>query len=276
MNDWIDILVQERPARVRAGTTLYALRAAWKPGADVMILNGASASGDQHLKTGDTVVLIRRGEIPHPEELDALMAARHTPGVHAVVKRATVGIAGLGGLGSSVAFALARLGVGKLVLADFDVVEPSNLNRQQYFVDQIGLPKVAALSATLVRIAPALTIEGHELRVEPSNVDAIFGAVDVLVEALDAAESKAMLAETFARLRPEVPLVVATGLAGHASSNTIVTRQVGRSLVVVGDAATAAGPGVGLMAPRVGIAAHHQANAVLRLLLGEAPEGGKG
>ena len=82
------------------------------------------------------------------------MASRHTPGVHALLKQACVGIAGVGGLGSAVAVSLARIGVGKLIIADFDVVEPSNLNRQQYFVDQLGYFKVDALTENLRRINP--------------------------------------------------------------------------------------------------------------------------
>ena len=138
------VLLNERPCDVPAGTTLYDLRDARKPGADLAIVNGFPAAEDQPLEDGDAVVFIRRGEVPDRGELEALLAARHSPGAHAKLRRSVVGIAGLGGLGSAVAVALARVGVGRLILADFDVVEPSNLNRQQYFVDQIGMPKSAA------------------------------------------------------------------------------------------------------------------------------------
>jgi sulfur carrier protein ThiS adenylyltransferase len=265
------ILVSEKPMDVEEGLTLFALRDRLKPSADVMVLNGAPMREDRVLSERDEVVLIRRGEVPGAEEMEALMAARHTPGVHEVLKRACVGIAGLGGLGSAIAIALARIGVGKLVLVDFDVVEPSNLNRQQYFFDQVGMLKTQALSTNLSRINPYVALETHTERLTPKNVPAIFAHVDVLAEAFDVAEEKAMLAESFRRARPNVPLVVATGLAGHAPSNTIVTRRLGKGITVVGDLVTAAQPGTGLMAPRVGVAAHHQANAILRILLGEDP-----
>jgi len=226
------------------------------------------------LQENDAVVLIARGELPPEDELEALMAARHTPGVHARLKQACVGIAGLGGLGSAIAIALARIGVGHLVLADYDVVEPSNLNRQQYFVDQIGLPKARALPDILARVNPYVRLSAHEVRLTPTNVADIFAEVDVLLEAFDAADQKAMLFESFGVARPDIPLVMATGLAGHMPSNTVRTRKVGARLYIVGDGETAAGPGMGLMAPRVGIAAHHQANAAVRLLLNEAPEMG--
>jgi sulfur carrier protein ThiS adenylyltransferase len=217
------------------------------------------------------VVLIRRGEVPDAGELEALLTARHTPGVHARVKDATVGIAGVGGLGSAVAIALTRTGVGRLVIADFDLVEPSNLNRQQYFLDQLGQPKVYALRDTLYRINPHVHVAACHLRLTAENTGEVFGAVDVLVEAFDRADQKAMLVETFRASFPEKPLVAGSGMAGFGPANSVRTRRHGRNLYVCGDEVTAAAPGSGLMAPRVGIAAHHQANAVLRLLLGEDP-----
>lgn len=272
MSDTIQIKLSERPEEIPAGTMLFALRDARKPGADVVVRNGAPAGEDCELQDGDDVVFITRGEIPDRDQLENLMAARHTPGVHAKIKQATVGIAGAGGLGSAIAIALARIGIGRLIVADFDVVEPSNLNRQQFFIDQIGLPKVEALKENLDRINPYVAIDTHLLKLTPANVPEVFGAVDVMVEAFDRADQKAMIVESFCRAFPAKPIVVATGLAGHMPSNTVVTRKVGKSMVVVGDLVTAAQPGTGLMAPRVGVAAHHQANAVLRLLLGEDPE----
>jgi len=265
------ITVNERRVEVDPGTRLDDVRARFKPDADIAIYNGAAMREDRSLSDGDRVVLIRRGERPGSEEMEALLAARHSPGVHQRVKGAAVGIAGLGGLGSAVAIALARTGIGRLVLADFDIVEPSNLNRQQYFVDQLGMPKTEALQANLARINPYVRVEVHAVRLDPSNVAALFGDVDVLVEAFDTPEAKAMLMESFLVRFPGKSLVMATGLAGYESSNSIRTTRVGKNLYVVGDLVTAAEPGRGLMAPRVGVAAHHQANTVLRILMGADP-----
>jgi sulfur carrier protein ThiS adenylyltransferase len=262
------ILVQERPHEVRSGTTLFELRAAVKADADVIIYNGAVVTADRPLQEQDGVHFIRRGEVPSAAEMEALLVARHTPGVHERVRRGTVGIAGLGGLGSTVALALARTGVGRLVLADFDVVEPSNLNRQQYGVDQIGQYKAEALGEVLAKANPYVSIAASVVFLEESNVLEVFAGVDVMVEAFDSAAAKAMLVKTFRRHRPDVPLVTASGLAGYGPANRIRTRRILKNLYLVGDEETAACPGMGLMAPRVGIAAAHQANAVLRLLLG--------
>lgn len=265
------IQLNEQWTEVAPETTLFGLRERFKPEADVVIRNGFPANTEQSLAEGDCVVLIRRGEQPSAAELEALMVARHTPGVHQKLKSATVGIAGVGGLGSAIAVALARTGVGRLIIADFDLVEPSNLNRQQYFVDQLGLPKVTALQQNLARINPYVQLVPWHLRLTSENIPELFTEVDVMVEAFDGADQKAMLAAAFLGGCPGKPLVAASGLAGFGPSNSITTREVGRNFYLVGDLESAARPGEGLMAPRVGIAAHHQANAVLRLLLGETP-----
>ncbi|NOZ22527.1 MAG: sulfur carrier protein ThiS adenylyltransferase ThiF [Planctomycetes bacterium] len=266
------IKLNEQPVELHDEGTVFDVRDRFKPDADVVILNGAPVNKDCAISDGDEVVLIQRGEEPSREELEALMAARHTPGVHKRVKEASVGIAGLGGLGSAIAIALTRTGVGRLVLADFDIVEPSNLNRQQYFVDQLGQPKTEALAENLRRINPYVRVETHRVRLDASNVSEVFADVEVLVEAFDAPDAKTMLLESFATAFPDKPIVMASGLAGHGPGSTIQVRKLGSQIYVIGDMESAAQPGRGLMAPRVGIAAHLQANTVLRLLLGEEGE----
>ena len=268
----MQIFVNEESCPVESGIWLYALRDCQKPNADRLLVNACLVSKDQQLEEGDRVVLMRRGEKPSAADLEALLRARHTSGVHEKIKDSCVGIAGVGGLGSSIAIALVRVGVGKLVVADFDLVEPSNLNRQYYFIDQIGLPKVLALQESLQRINPGVQVETIQEKITPGNLLDHFSRVDVMVEAFDAAEQKTMLISHFLRDCPQIPLVAASGMAGYASSNSIITRKVANNLYLCGDGVTAAQPGQGLMAPRVGIAAHHQDNAVLRLLLGEEPE----
>jgi len=262
----MNIRVNERSIETGA-KTLFVLRDAVKPGADVVILNGAAMGEDAPLKEGDEVSLIARGEVPSADELEALMASRHTPGVHAKLKAATVGIAGLGGLGSAIAVALARVGIGKLIVADFDVVEPSNLNRQQYFVDQIGLLKTDALVSNLRKINPYVEVEAHAVKLTPDNMFPMFGKTDVMIEAFDRADQKVMLMQTFASQKPDVPFIGASGMAGFGPEETIGIKKMGNNIYVVGDLATGAKPGCGLMAPRVGIVASMQANLALRLIV---------
>jgi len=168
--------------------------------------------------------------------------------------------------------ALARVGVGELVIADFDVVEPSNLNRQQYFVDQLGRFKVDALTETLRRINPYVTVTHHPVLLTPDNVPTIFAGCSVVVEAFDRADMKSMLVDSVIANMADTMVVAASGLAGYGPNNAITTRKISRRLYLVGDLTSEARPGNGLMAPRVGIAASHQANQVIRILLGETDD----
>ncbi|MCK4839731.1 MAG: sulfur carrier protein ThiS adenylyltransferase ThiF [Desulfobulbaceae bacterium] len=261
------LLVNEITYEFRDGLRVVDVAAKAKPGADLFIVNGHPVSSSFILEDGDSCWLIRKGEQPTADELERLLYARHSPGVHDKVKKASVGIMGLGGLGSPVAVALARVGVGHLLLADFDVVEPSNLNRQQYFIDQIGEKKTQALKYNLGRINPYLRIETVNVVLTEESIPALFNGVDVLAECFDGAEMKAAALRCALGPLKGKCFVGASGMAGFADSNMICTRKIRDRVYLVGDGETEARPGQGLMAPRVGIAAHHQANQILRLLL---------
>jgi sulfur carrier protein ThiS adenylyltransferase len=265
----IRIKINEKEVSISPHLTLFQLKNQYKPNAHLTIYNGFHITSDCSLKPGDEIIFIQKGEIPSPEEFECLMMARHTPGIHQKVKRSVVAIAGLGGLGSTVAIALARIGVGTLILVDFDVVEPSNLNRQQYFIHQIGMPKVEALQENISKINPYVRVRLYNERVDRNNAERIFEEADVVVEAFDRAEEKAMLINVISEKMPDKYIVVASGVAGYEDNNEIKTVRFSSKIFIVGDQKTAAQPGVGLMAPRVGIAAHHQANTVLRILIGE-------
>ena len=267
IGDTITVAVNEQRQSVPSGITLGELCNRVKPGADVLVVNGFPGNPDTRLKEGDRVVFIKRGEVPKPDELEALMVARHTPGVHSRMKEATVGIAGLGGLGSSATIALARVGIGTLILADFDLVEPSNLNRQHYAIEHLGLAKTDAMAKILANINPYTQVITHKVLLNRDNIPLIFQDADVLVECLDRAEAKAMFIQAAAEFLPDTYLIGASGLAGYGDNNSIQTRKLGEKIFMVGDLVKAAEPGRGLMAPRVGIAAHHQANLVVSLLM---------
>ncbi|MDF1576968.1 MAG: sulfur carrier protein ThiS adenylyltransferase ThiF [Desulfobulbales bacterium] len=262
------LLVNEVPHQFRDGLTVSDLAREVKPDADLFIVNGYPVSASVVLEDGDSCWLIRKGEKPTVDELERLLYARHTPGVHGKVKNASVGIMGLGGLGSLVAVALARVGIGHLLLADYDLVEPSNLNRQQYFIDQIGEKKTEALKQNLARINPYLRIETIDAILTEESIPVLFKEVDVLAECFDGAAMKAAALRCALGPLAGKGFVGASGLAGYEDSNTIRTRKIRDRVYLVGDNESEARPGRGLMAPRVGVAAHHQANQILRLLLG--------
>ena len=194
------------------------------------------------------------------------LTARNAPQLKGKLKKAVVGIAGCGGLGSNAAIALARIGIGKLILVDFDVVDPTNLNRQQYFINDIGKRKVDALEEQLRRLNPFLQVKKHHEKVTTANVKTIFKEAHIVVEAFDKVSEKAMLVKAFAgNLFKGKYLVTASGLAGYRSANTIKTKKLSTNIFVCGDNKTDFMT-EGVMAPRVMIAAGHQANKVVEII----------
>ena len=180
----------------------------------------------------------------------------------------SVAIVGCGGLGSNVAGMLVRAGVGRLILIDFDVVTASNLNRQFFFADQIGMPKTEALATNLRRIRPEVDLALVHGRVDATTLPAIVRGVDVIVEAADAADTKAMIMGACMDTVPGVPLVTASGLAGLDSANAITTERLAENLYLVGDQVSDVSAGLPLYASRVMVAAAAEAHMVVRLLLG--------
>ncbi len=186
---------------------------------------------------------------------------------------AVVGVAGLGGLGSTVAVALARAGVGRLIIADFDKVEESNLNRQQYFVDQLGRSKVEAMIENLRRINPKVKVEGHQKKLAADDIVEIFSDVDVIAECFDRAEAKQMIVEAVLSKMEDKPVVSVSGLAGYGDSNSIRTRRISERFILVGDNENGIDSGLPLCSARVGIAACHQANAIIELIVDGVRDG---
>lgn len=203
------------------------------------------------------------------EEIYAALNERHSPEIQAVLSAGNVAIAGLGGLGSNVAYSLTRIGVGHLHLIDFDVVDVTNLNRQQYFMEHVGMYKTEALKSLLMKINPYIEIKTDCVRVTEENIKELFCDNDIVCEAFDNPDAKALLVNGIMEYFPEKKLVSASGMAGFGSSNSIVTRRITRNFYLCGDRVTAPSYGNGLMAPRVAVCAAHEANMITRLILGE-------
>lgn len=253
--------------------TLYELRDQYAENIEqkdklITIFNGFQTYDDFNLNENDNVSFIVKGQMPDKEEFEALMCARHTPHVFEKVKKAHVAIAGLGGLGSNVAVSLARTGVGNLHLIDFDIVEPSNLNRQQYRIKDLGLFKTEALKSVIQDINPFINVVINTVKITDENVKDLFKDDEIICEAFDNPEAKSMLFDNFIQHFPEKKFVCASGMAGFESSNSIVTKKMCKNAYICGDFVTGAKPGRGLMAPRVSICAGHEANMILRLILG--------
>ena len=196
---------------------------------------------------------------------------RNVKGISKKLKKTRVCILGLGGLGSNVAVLLARSGIGYLKLVDFDIVEASNLNRQQYRISHIGLKKTEAMKTIIKEINPFVEVETLDIKVDRKNIYSIIGDIEIVVEAFDSAETKAMTIEELLINKNKI-VVSASGMAGLGSANEIVTRKIKDNFYLIGDNYSDYEEYSGIMSTRVMLCAAHQANIVLRLILGEKGE----
>ena len=204
--------------------------------------------------------------LPTKEEWNNALEERHGKELQQAFSTATVAICGLGGLGSNIAISLARAGIGKLILIDFDRVDITNLHRQQYKATQIGMYKTDALADNLREIAPYIQLETHTERITEENAVRLLNGSDIICEAFDDAECKAMLTNTVLSEFPNKYLVAASGMAGMGVTNSIKTRRITSRFYLCGDETSEVSCGIGLVAPRVALCAAHQAHTVLRIL----------
>ena len=207
--------------------------------------------------------------IPTYEAWIAALEERHGKELQSKFSSAAVAVCGLGGLGSNIAIALARAGVGRLLLIDYDRVDITNLHRQQYKANQIGKYKTEALAENLIEIAPYIRIETVTQKLTEENCTDYLSETDVICEAFDDAQAKAMLVNAVLERLPHHYLVAASGMAGLGTPNTIRTRKVMKRFYLCGDEVSDVEDTIGLVAPRVMLCAAHQAQIVLRILAGE-------
>lgn len=193
---------------------------------------------------------------------------RNVKGIFEKLKKAKVCILGLGGLGSNVAVLLARAGIAYLKLVDFDTVEASNLNRQQYRITHVGMKKTEAIKTIIKEINPFVEVKTLDIKVDRENISSIVEDIEIVVEAFDRAETKAMAIEELL-INGDKILVSASGMAGLGSANEIITRKIRDNFYLVGDNYSDYEEYSGIMSTRVMICAAHQANIVLRIILGE-------
>lgn len=252
--------------------TLADVQQQYCPGADAAIVNGMPVSDmTAGVCEGDHLCFFKKDNLPELHELEALMHARQPEAITARLKAACVGIAGAGGLGSVVAENLARSGIGKLVIADCDVVEPSNLNRQRYSLAQLGQPKVRALADNIRGFNPFIAVVPLYERITFENSGTLFEGCNIVAECLDSATEKASIVSGIMKHMPKAVIVAASGLAGIGDGAAISARKIFSRLYLVGDSVSDMASGTGLFASRVGIAASMQAHVIIRLLAGEEP-----
>lgn len=200
-------------------------------------------------------------------EYENALIERHGKSMFEKLKNSSAAIAGLGGLGSNIAIHLARAGVGKLCLVDFDRVDISNLNRQQYDIDDLGKIKTDALSEKIKRFNPFIHIITHSVTVTEKNALRLFEGYGVVCEAFDKAENKAMLVNTLLSESDTLKIVSGSGMAGIGSANKIVTKKINNRLYLSGDGESDVEEEGTLFASRVAVCAAHEANIALQILL---------
>lgn len=203
------------------------------------------------------------------EELLKAAISRHGEENQKKFQAATVAICGLGGLGSNIASSLARIGIGRLLLIDFDKVDITNLHRQQYKASQIGKLKTEALKENLYEIAPYIELETYSERLDENNFARILANANIICEAFDDANAKAMLADAVLTQFPDKYLISSSGMAGFLSANEIKTRKITDKFYLCGDEISDVNAGVGLISSRVMVCAAHQAHMAVRIIIGE-------
>lgn len=238
---------------------------------NIYIQNGFLVKSDASIKDGDELYIIPKDQEIHEDDLQCFLSSRHSNNVIGKLKNAKVAILGLGGLGSNTAMNLARSGVGHIKVIDFDIVDPSNINRQNYFLDQISMNKSQATLDNLKRVNPYIKVESLNVYLDENNYDEYLSDVDIIVEAFDNPVCKADITRFFMSnyesIFREKYLVASSGMAGYYKSNIIRTKQLKERIYMCGDFKNSACEFNGLMAPRVSIVAGHQSNCVIRILM---------
>ena len=223
---------------------------------------------ENQVTSGSRPCACESGSIPSEKEMNRALADRCGDRLAGAFSRAVVAICGLGGLGSNIAVSLVRAGVGTLILIDFDKVDITNLNRQQYKAFQVGMDKTEALAANLAEINPYTRLLTHQVRITENNAARLLEAADMICEAFDDPVQKSMLVNTVLEKLPSKYLIAASGMAGIASANDIKTRRISERFYLCGDGVSDSAEKPGLLSARVALCAAHQAHMVLRLLAG--------
>lgn len=167
-------------------------------------------------------------------------------------------------MGSNIAVSLTRAGIGTLIMADFDLVEASNLNRQHYFLEDVGKPKVKALANHLRAINPNISLSILHQRLTASNMVQLFKDAEILIEAFDKPQDKVWLIETWSSEFPQRPIICGSGLSGIGNIKALKVRNIG-NIFICGDEKTDLT--LGLCSARIAVVANMQASTAIELLI---------
>ena len=204
--------------------------------------------------------------IPDKNEYISELFNRHGRELQQKFLNSSVAICGLGGLGSNIALLLARAGMGHLHLIDFDIVELSNIHRQQYSISQIGLHKTEAMKENILNIFPYCEVTADTIRITQTNIKTLLYNDSIICEALDKPEEKAMLVNSVTEYFNNKYLICGSGMAGMDSANSIQTKKITERFYVCGDGKSDIKDGLGLISARAAVCGGHMANKVLQII----------
>lgn len=264
------IMVNGCMTKTPASTLYDFYREHYMTGTTVLV-NGRPCSDNMTLKDGDDITFVTATSVPSQEDIVAGLCRRHTQAIQEKLNKADITIAGLGGLGSHIAVHLCRSGIGTLRLYDFDKVDLCNLNRQSYFISDIGSYKTEALANQLHLINPYLKIYTKTIRLTRNNIPSLCSSSSIVIEAFDDPKAKALLVNTVLSELEDTTVISASGMSGYGRSNDIRTRRISSRLYICGDETPRPASGGGLMSARVAICAAHEANLAIQLCIEKEP-----
>lgn len=237
-----------------------------------VLVNGTKTCKNKNLYNNISVSFIKKNSFVSLKEYNSMMSCRYGKETFNKIKSAQVAVAGLGGIGSNVAIMLARTGIGKLFLVDFDKVDVSNLNRQHYFIEQLGSFKTKALKEQIKKINPFVKVKTKNIFIKEENIKMLFYKYKIICEGFDKAQNKAMFINTILTKLPESYIIASNGMAGYSGANDIKTVKKTKKLYVCGDFKNEVNENNSLYATRVQVCAAHVANIAVRLVLGITEE----
>ena len=199
------------------------------------------------------------------EDIREKVLERQDPIVNEKLKDAKVSILGCGGLGSNIAMTLARSGIGELYLYDFDLIEYSNLNRQNFTLDELGGDKAELTKKKIESTLPYVKCHNQNIYLDTESMDSIVDRTDIFIEAFDNKESKTMLFDYFVG-RQDKYLITGNGVSGLGELSDIKIKQI-ENVIMIGDFNS--NPDEGLYLAYVSLIANLEALTAIKIIKGD-------
>lgn len=231
---------------------------------NLIVVNGVLENEDYELKANDEVLAIDKHKLVDGEIIKRALFARNNSYLVTALKQTKVVILGCGGIGSNVARLLVQSGIEQLTLIDYDVVDPTNLNRQFYTYNQIGSYKIDCLGDNLQAINPNVKLTKLNVHLDKDNIASYTAGYDFVIDGFDTPLMKSLIVNSSGWHGSY--LILANGMAGIKPASEIVTRKLTDDVYVCGDGSNGVKPRIGLMATQVTLVASQMANKIIEII----------